>query len=92
MSSGNTTRRRLARSDHQRWRHGAGRPRLSSEQLAWAERWWPSGDRAEIGLTRDRAWVELVKMIIKRGGCALVIDYGHVAAQRPTHRFAGRLP
>lgn len=58
-------------------------PRLSSEQLAWAERWWPSGDRAEIGLTRDRAWVELVKMIIDRGGCALMIDYGHVAAQRP---------
>ncbi|MGH3339322.1 MAG: hypothetical protein ACRDPL_10890, partial [Propionibacteriaceae bacterium] len=46
-------------------------PRLSSEQLSWAERWWPSGDRAEIGLTRDRAWVELVKLIIERGGCAL---------------------
>ena len=58
-------------------------PRLSSEQLAWADRWWPDGDRAEIGLTRDHAWVELVKMIITRGGCALMIDYGHTAAHRP---------
>jgi SAM-dependent MidA family methyltransferase len=58
-------------------------PRLSSEQLAWADRWWPGGDRAEIGITRDRAWAELVKIIIKRGGSALMIDYGHTAARRP---------
>jgi SAM-dependent MidA family methyltransferase len=58
-------------------------PRLSSEQLAWADRWWPGSDRAEIGITRDRAWAELVKIIIKRGGSALMIDYGHTAARRP---------
>lgn len=58
-------------------------PRLEGEQLAWADRWWPSGDRAEIGLTRDRAWVELVKMINRRGGCALMIDYGHTVERRP---------
>jgi SAM-dependent MidA family methyltransferase len=58
-------------------------PRLDDEQLAWADRWWPGGDRAEIGVTRDRAWVELVKMIMKRGGCALMIDYGHTAGRRP---------
>jgi SAM-dependent MidA family methyltransferase len=58
-------------------------PRLETEQLAWADRWWPGGDRAEIGLTRDRAWVELIKMILKRGGCALMIDYGHTAGRRP---------
>jgi hypothetical protein len=58
-------------------------PRLSSEQLAWADRWWAGGDRAEIGITRDRAWVELINMIIKRGGCALMIDYSHTAARRP---------
>jgi SAM-dependent MidA family methyltransferase len=58
-------------------------PRLESEQLAWADRWWPGGERAEIGLSRDRAWVELVKMIVKRGGCALMIDYGHIAPRRP---------
>ena len=32
-------------------------PRLESEELAWADRWWPGGERAEIGVTRDRAWV-----------------------------------
>jgi SAM-dependent MidA family methyltransferase len=58
-------------------------PRLDSEQLAWADRWWPGGDRAEIGLTRDRAWVELVKLIMKRRGCAVMIDYGHIAGRRP---------
>jgi SAM-dependent MidA family methyltransferase len=58
-------------------------PRLESEQLAWADRWWPGGDRAEIGLTRDRAWVEFIKLIKKRGGCAVMIDYGHMAGRRP---------
>ena len=24
-------------------------PRLESEELAWADRWWPGGERAEIG-------------------------------------------
>jgi len=58
-------------------------PRLESEQLAWADRWWPGGDRAEIGLTRDRAWAELIKLVMKRGGCGLMIDYGHTAERRP---------
>jgi SAM-dependent MidA family methyltransferase len=58
-------------------------PRLESEQLAWADRWWPGGERAEIGLTRDRAWAEMVKLIMKRGGCAIMIDYGHTAPRRP---------
>jgi Putative S-adenosyl-L-methionine-dependent methyltransferase len=58
-------------------------PRLDDDQLAWADRWWRGGDRAEIGLTRDRAWAELVKMIMERGGCALMIDYGHTAERRP---------
>jgi SAM-dependent MidA family methyltransferase len=57
--------------------------RLDDEQLAWADRWWPRGDRAEIGMTRDRAWAELIKMIRERGGCALMIDYGHLAERRP---------
>jgi len=58
-------------------------PRLESEELAWADRWWPGGERAEIGLTRDRAWADLVKLIKKRGGCALMIDYGHLRRRRP---------
>jgi SAM-dependent MidA family methyltransferase len=57
--------------------------RLDDDQLAWTDRWWSGGDRAEIGLTRDRAWAELIKMIMKRGGCALMIDYGHTAERRP---------
>ena len=36
-------------------------PRLESEELAWADRWWPGGERAEIGVTRDRAWAELIR-------------------------------
>jgi SAM-dependent MidA family methyltransferase len=58
-------------------------PRLDDERLAWADRWWPSGERAEIGLTRDQAWAELVKLIMKRGGCVLMIDYAHTAERRP---------
>ena len=58
-------------------------PRLSSEQLAG-----PSGGGRAATVPRSvspgTGRVELVKMIIKRGGCALVIDYGHVAAHRPT--------
>jgi SAM-dependent MidA family methyltransferase len=57
--------------------------RLDDDQLAWTDRWWSGGDRAEIGLTRDLAWAELIKMIMKRGGCALMIDYGHTAERRP---------
>ena len=67
-------------------------PRLESEQLAWADRWWPGGERAEIGLTRDRAWIELVKLIMKRGGCAVMIDYGHTGGASPCHRFPRGLP
>jgi len=58
-------------------------PRLEDEQLAWADRWWPGGDRAEIGLTRDVAWAELIKMIMNSGGSALMIDYGHTVERRP---------
>lgn len=58
-------------------------PRLESEDLAWADRWWPGGERAEIGVTRDRAWTELIRGVRKRGGCALMIDYGHTAKRRP---------
>ena len=58
-------------------------PRLHEEQLAWADRWWPSGQRAEIGLTRDRAWARLAAVVARRGGCALMIDYGHRLGERP---------
>jgi SAM-dependent MidA family methyltransferase len=58
-------------------------PRLTGAELAWADRWWPSGDRAEVGLPRDHAWHRLASVVVGRGGEALMIDYGHLAEQRP---------
>jgi SAM-dependent MidA family methyltransferase len=58
-------------------------PRLTGAELAWADRWWPHGERAEVGLTRDRAWERLVAAVAEHGGCALLIDYGHLAKDRP---------
>ena len=52
-------------------------PRLVEQDLDWADRWWPAGQRAEIGLTRDRAWSALAAVVRRRGGCAIMIDYGH---------------
>jgi SAM-dependent MidA family methyltransferase len=57
----------------------------------WIERWWPltpeasayPGDRAEIGVTRDDAWREVVARL--ECGTALAIDYGHRLDQ---HRHA----
>lgn len=58
----------------------AGRERLGSpapaEQVAWARRWWPDGDRVEVGLSRDRAWAAAVRRV--RRGVALAVDYAHV--------------
>lgn len=56
---------------------------LTGEHAAWARRWWPTGQRAEIGSTRDRAWAELVTAARPCGGIALMIDYGHLARNRP---------
>ena len=59
---------------------------VSGADLAWLERWWPlaePGDRAEIGLTRDEAWADVVGRLDK--GVALAIDYGHLRADRPPY-------
>jgi SAM-dependent MidA family methyltransferase len=58
-------------------------PRLEEQDLDWADRWWPTGQWAEIGLTRDRAWSALAAAVRRRGGCAIMIDYGHLQAERP---------
>lgn len=58
---------------------------LDPESQAWAARWWPVGERAEIGLTRDRAWATLVDAVAPAGGSALMIDYGHQLDVRPEH-------
>jgi SAM-dependent MidA family methyltransferase len=60
-------------------------PRLVEADLEWADRWWSTGQRAEIGLTRDRAWSTLAAAVSRRGGCAVVIDYGHRRSERPVN-------
>jgi hypothetical protein len=76
--------------------------------LAWLDRWWPvpgvgpgsgvgSGQRAEVGTTRDAAWAALVTAADEAAGGAagtagpaaagatlLAVDYGHTAANRPS--------
>ena len=53
----------------------------------WLDEWWPlaePGDRAEIGVTRDQAWADVVGRLAP-GGVAVAIDYGHVRAGRPPY-------
>ncbi|WP_329140830.1 SAM-dependent methyltransferase [Streptomyces sp. NBC_01476] len=52
----------------------------------WLRRWWPlaaAGDRAEVGLERDRAWEDAVGTLA--AGLAVAVDYGHVRAARPPY-------
>ncbi|HLL63556.1 MAG TPA: SAM-dependent methyltransferase [Propionibacteriaceae bacterium] len=58
-------------------------PRLTDSALDWADRWWPTGRRAEIGMTRDRAWSALAAVVRRRGGALLLVDYGHERDHRP---------
>lgn len=59
---------------------------VSGNDLAWLTTWWPlpePGDRAEIGLSRDLAWTDVVRRL--EHGTAVAIDYGHVAGDRPPY-------
>jgi SAM-dependent MidA family methyltransferase len=50
---------------------------------AWMERWWPlreTGDRAEIGIERDRAWRWMSSLV--DAGSILATDYGHAREER----------
>jgi SAM-dependent MidA family methyltransferase len=61
-----------------------GEPLRESDRL-WAEQHWPAtvpGDRVEIGLTRDRAWSDLVSRV--SSGIVVAVDYGHTAGARPS--------
>ncbi|HWJ52107.1 MAG TPA: SAM-dependent methyltransferase [Propionibacteriaceae bacterium] len=58
-------------------------PRLVNADLDWADRWWPNGQRAEIGVNRDRAWSAMAAVVRQRQGCAVMIDYGHRRSERP---------
>ncbi len=58
--------------------------RLDEQDRLWCERfWWTTrpGDRVEIGLTRDRAWAELLSRVSR--GVVLAVDYGHLGEHRP---------
>jgi SAM-dependent MidA family methyltransferase len=58
-------------------------PRLAGAELDWADRWWTSGRRAEIGATRDKAWSALASVVRHRGGGLVLLDYGHDRDNRP---------
>ena len=65
----------------------SGRERLGTRptaaELSWSSRWWPSGNRLEIGTTRDRAWAAALSRLTRHGGLGLAVDYGHLRAARP---------
>ncbi len=56
---------------------------LAADDGDWLRRWWPTGRRAEVGATRDRAWAALVDAVQSSGGLALMIDFGHFTSTRP---------
>jgi SAM-dependent MidA family methyltransferase len=79
----------VAIRDGDQWRYqlvdDAGEETLGSpvEPLdeAWIKRWWPAGERVEVGRPRDLAWAGAVGHLER--GLALAIDYGHTIAGRP---------
>jgi SAM-dependent MidA family methyltransferase len=61
---------------------------VPSSLRAWSEQWWPleggePGRRAEVGTTRDAAWVDVVSRV--RRGLAVAVDYGHLREDRPPY-------
>ena len=59
---------------------------------SWLARWWPlvePGDRAEVGIARDRAWQWMSKLVAE--GAALATDYGHTHAERTVRYRHGTL-
>ncbi|WP_214107427.1 SAM-dependent methyltransferase [Acrocarpospora catenulata] len=53
----------------------------SERDREWLARWWPGGERAEIGWPRDDAWAELVAALER--GMAVAVDYSHTRQTRP---------
>jgi SAM-dependent MidA family methyltransferase len=54
----------------------------TSRDEAWLRRWWPDGDRREVGHRRDDAWAAAVRRL--RAGIAVAVDYGHTRDCRPS--------
>jgi hypothetical protein len=66
-----------------------GRERIGARAdpavASWVEMWWPleaRGQRAVVGLERDRLWRDLCDSV--DDGVCVAIDYGHVRANRPS--------
>lgn len=58
--------------------------------LTWLDMWWPDATpfaTREVGRSRDRVWHRLRESVT--AGVAIVIDYGHVHAERRCGRWAG---
>jgi SAM-dependent MidA family methyltransferase len=80
-----------------RWRYvevdtGTGAERLADPaddaDLAWLDRWWPTPDqapgrRAEVGVSRDDAWADLITAAGGADLTLLAVDYGHSVDHRP---------
>lgn len=56
---------------------------VDGADLAWLERWWPGGGRAEIGRARDEAWAAAVAGVER--GLAVAVDYAHTREARPPY-------
>jgi SAM-dependent MidA family methyltransferase len=59
---------------------------VSGANRQWCQEFWPvehlgTGDRVEIGQTRDIAWDNLVSRV--SSGLAIAVDYGHTIDSRP---------
>ena len=59
---------------------------LTGEDRSWADTWGPDaspGERVEVGLSRDRAFADLVSR--NPTGLTVAVDYGHTKVTRPAH-------
>lgn len=54
---------------------------VDEAEAEWAQRWWPHGERVEIGTARDDAWADLISRL--DDGLAVAVDYGHLRESRP---------
>ena len=65
---------------------------ISDDAQRWLDNWWPlstakPGARAEVGLTRDHAWSDLMNRVDR--GVGVAIDYSHTRAERATGIYGG---
>ncbi|MFI8102550.1 SAM-dependent methyltransferase [Streptomyces sp. NPDC086023] len=56
---------------------------VAGADLEWLERWWPEGERAEVGRSRDEAWAAAAGTLER--GLAVAVDYAHTREARPPY-------